>query len=107
MMLSGIPFSQYHLLKSMLARSSAVMLIVVGIMYMSALRWSVIVSIQSKLLSMGSGPMKSIVILDPYASGTSNGWRGLDSLVVLNLFCRHSTHEGMYNCSKSLCIFGQ
>jgi hypothetical protein len=103
----GIPFSQYHLLKNIPARSSAVMLIVVGMICISALRWLVIVSMQSKLPSIGSGPMKSMAMLHPHTSGTGNGCRGPGSLDVLDLFHRQSTQEGMYDCSKSLCMFGQ
>jgi hypothetical protein len=76
MMLSGILFPQYHLLKKTLANRSAVIWVVVGIICMSAPRRSVMVSIQSKPSSIGGGPMKSMATLDPYASGTGNGCNG-------------------------------
>ena len=55
----GRPFSQYQLLKNIMARSSTVMLVFVGTIQMSKLRRSVIVRIQSNPSSNSNGPMKS------------------------------------------------
>ena len=56
----GRPFSQNHLRKNSLARPCTVSVHEVGMIQMSELRRSVIVSIQSCPLLVGRGPIKSI-----------------------------------------------
>ena len=48
-------------------------LVCVGTMQMSAPGLSVIVRIQLKLLSVGTGPTKSMAMLSPWLSGTGTG----------------------------------
>src|ERR1700678_3090603 len=70
----GKPFSQYHSLKKIDANSSAVRVVLVGIIRMSDLvRWSVIDRIQLKPMSRGRGPMKSIEIELHLSSGMGRG----------------------------------
>jgi hypothetical protein len=59
-MSNGMPFSQYQCLKNIDASPSAEISVCVGIIHMSEPRRSVIVNMQLKLLSSGSGPTKSI-----------------------------------------------
>src|SRR5882762_4953074 len=106
-MLLGIPFSQYQLSKNKTARSLAVMLILVGTIQMLAPSQSVMERMQSKLLSIGKGPIKSKVMLLPQWSGTGNGCKGLAGFVVGDLLCKHSMQDGMYACSRSWCMLGQ
>ena len=106
-MLSGSPFSQYQLLKKSSASSSVVILILVGIIQMSVPRQLVTDNMQLYLLSTGSRPIKSMVILLAQRSGTGKGCSGLAGFVVQDLFCRQSMHEGMYASSRSQHMFGQ
>ena len=91
----GRPFSQYQLSKKSTASSSAVRVVVVGMIRMSELRRSVIVRIQSKLLSRGKGPIKSIETESQRSSGIGKGCRGPCGLEVGLLLRKHSAHEGM------------
>jgi hypothetical protein len=52
-------------------------------------------SMQSKPLSIGNGPIKSMVMLLLRLSGTGRGWRGPAGFVVRDLFHWHSEQEGM------------
>src|ERR1700678_2843823 len=69
----GKPFSQYHSLKKTEPNSSAGSVVLVGIIRMSELRRSVIDRIQSKPMSRGRGPMKSIEIESHLSSGMGRG----------------------------------
>ena len=51
--------------------------------------------------------MKFIVTLSFWLFGTGNGWSGPGGHVVCDLLWRQLAHDGMYNCSKSRCMFGQ
>ena len=86
MISSGNPFSQYHLSKKMSASCSAERLIHDGIICMSEFSRSVKVMIESKPLSMGKGPIKSIATESPRCSGMGRGWRGPNGLFVRDLF---------------------
>ena len=69
----GNPFLQNHLSKKIVANSSAVMLVLQGTSWMSAFSLSVMVTIESKLSSLGSGPTKSIATELNRLSGTGRG----------------------------------
>ena len=92
-MLDGRPFLQYQELKKMMARSSAMMLVLVGTMRTSDPSLSVMVSIQSYPVSNGSGPMKSIAIEEPCWSGMGSGWSGPAGCVVGDLLRKQSGHD--------------
>jgi hypothetical protein len=81
MIFNGKPFSQYQLSKKMTAKSLAVILQRVGMIWMSELRRLVIDRMQLNLWSIGSGPMKSIATLSPCASRIGRGCGGPDGLV--------------------------
>ena len=91
----GSPFSQYQLSKKRTASSSAVRVVLVGIIRTSEFKRSVIVRIQSKPLSGGSGPMKSMETDSQRSSGIGKGCKGPEGLDVELLFRRHSAQEGM------------
>ena len=76
-------------------------------MRMSKPSLSVIVSMQSKPLSLGKGPMKSIAIESQRLSGIGRGWRGPNGLVVQDLFRWQSVQAGTYAFSRSHLILGQ
>lgn len=82
----GSPFSQYQLLKKTTASSSAMRVVLVGIIRTSEFKRSVIVRIQSKLLSGGSGLMKSMETELQCSSGIGNGCKGPEGLEVELLF---------------------
>jgi hypothetical protein len=71
--LEGKLFSQYHLSKKILASLSAMSEQVVGIIQMSEPNLSVMVSMQSYPLSLGSRLMKSIAMASHHLSGTGSG----------------------------------
>jgi hypothetical protein len=73
---SGKPFSQYQCLKNTVANPSANMSVRVGAIHMSEPSRSVIIKIQLKPSSSGSGPTKSIATEAPCSSGTGNGCNG-------------------------------
>ena len=75
----GSPFLQYQWLKTSRVVSLAVAFVVVGIMCTSDPRQSIMERMQSYLLSVGSGPMKSNATLSPHLSGTGSGCKGLGS----------------------------
>jgi hypothetical protein len=104
---SGRPFLQHQFSKKRIAQSSAVRVVCVGMMHTSEWSRSVIINIQSKPLSIGKGPMKSIKIESPQSSGTGRGCRGPVGLDVELLFHMHSVQEEMYLYSKSLRMPGQ
>ena len=103
----GNLFSQYQWLKNKTARSSVVMSVQVGIIWLLEPRWSVIDRMQSKLPLSGKGPIKSVAMLSSWSSGIRRGCKGPEGLCVLDLFLRHSVHEGMYAFSRSHHMFGQ
>ena len=72
----GQPFSQNHLSKKMVANSLAVMFMLQEAIWISALNLSVMVTIASKLLSLGSGSTKLIVTELNHLSGTDKGCSG-------------------------------
>ena len=92
--LSGMPFSQYHLVKKRCTSSSTFWDMVHRINLTSAPSLSVNVSKQSKPSSGGEGPMKSMATESPQLSGTGRGCKGPIGLVVKDLFRWHSTQEG-------------
>jgi hypothetical protein len=91
----GSPFSWYQLLKNKSARSSAEIVVRVGMRQISEPRQSVIVKMQSQPSSMGSGLIKSMATLSPHLSGMGKGWSGPVGLQVEELLWRQSLHEGM------------
>jgi len=93
-MLLGRPFSQYHLLKNMPARCSAVILVQVSTNWISLPSWSVKVTIQFMPSSSSSGPMKSIATESPCLSGTGRGCNSPYGLIVADLLCWQSGQEG-------------
>ena len=93
----GKPFSQYQFLKNSDANASAVMSVRVGTMCISDPNRSVIVRIQLKPSSSGSGPTKSIATDDPLSSGTGRGCNGPRGLIVCDLLCWHCTQPGTYS----------
>src|SRR5271168_2009358 len=101
----GMPFSQYHLVKKRWVRSSTVWVIVHGTSRTSEPSLSVSVSKQSKPSSGGNGPIKSIATESQRPSGTGKGCKGPISLVVEDLLRWHSTQEGTYADSRSLCMW--
>ena len=94
-MSSGRPFTQYHFSKKISASLSADNVEVEGIICMSEPKRSVKVIIESKPLSKGRGPMKSIATESQRESGIGNGWRGPIGLEVVDLFRWQSAQDGM------------
>ena len=106
-MSKGRLFLQYQCLKKIDASASADISVHVGIIHMSDPSWSIIVKMQLKPSSSGSGPIKSIATDVPQSSGTGNGCNGPFSFDVNDLLHWQSTQPGMYADSKSLLMFGQ
>ena len=73
MKLRGRPLVQYQFVKKRSARPSAVRSVVHGMILTSDPERSVNVVIQSKPLSSGKGPMKSIATESQRSSGTGKG----------------------------------
>jgi hypothetical protein len=67
------PFSQYQCSKNSTTRSSAVSVVLVGIIWMLEPSQSVMVRIQSWPSSRGNGMTKSMATLSPCSLGTGKG----------------------------------
>ena len=103
----GRPFSQYQCLKNRCAISSAVNVVVVGMMRILDPRWSVNVMMLLWPPSGGNGPMKSIATESQWLSGMGSGCSGPIGFDVFDLFHWHSAQDGTYAISRSFRMFGQ
>ena len=103
----GRPFLQYQWLKNRSARFLAVMSVHVGMIHTSDPSRLVIERIQSKRLSRGRGPIKSMATLSPWSSGIGRGCKEPAGFLVDDLFRRQSVHKGMYEVLRSRRILGQ
>src|ERR1700749_3533242 len=84
--LIGRPFLQYQLSKNIWVNFSAVRDVCDGMILMSVPSRSVMVMMESKPLSGGRGPKKSMATLLKWLLGTGRGCRGPAGLCVLLLF---------------------
>lgn len=83
------------------------MLVVVGTILISALRWSVMATMQLNPPSSGSGPTKSMATQSSRFSGTGKGCREPIGEEVADLFRWQDSQEEIYMVSISLHMFGQ